>query len=121
MDKSKVTKTLLLNIRNNRFKILYFSFLHNFSYCSVAHISLILSLRIVSMETTKKSTFKVLFYLKKNAPKKKRKSYGYVQDYRKRQTVCIQYQAGYFRIELGFEVRQGFRQKQGSPGCERQT
>src|SRR5690606_26846688 len=68
--KSKVTNTLLLNIRNNRFKILYFSFLHSFSYCSVAHISLILSLRIVSMETTKKSTFKLLFYLKKNAPKK---------------------------------------------------
>src|SRR5690606_23704647 len=59
-----------LNIRNNRFKILYFSLLHSFSYCSVAHISLILSLRIVIMETTKKSTFKVLFYLKKNAPKK---------------------------------------------------
>ena len=50
--------------------MLYFSFLHGFSYCSVAHIGLILSLRIVSMETTKKSTFKVLFYLKKNAPKK---------------------------------------------------
>ena len=44
--------------------------MHSFSYCSVAHIGLILSLRIVSMETTKKSTFKVLFYLKKNAPKK---------------------------------------------------
>src|SRR5690606_28800016 len=58
------------NIRNNRIKILYFSFLRNFSYCSVAHIGLILSLRIVSMETTKKSTFRVLFYLKKNAPKK---------------------------------------------------
>jgi len=36
----------------------------------VAHISLILSLRIVSTETIKKSTFKVLLYLKKNAPKK---------------------------------------------------
>ena len=70
IGKSKVTKTLLLNIKDNRFKTLYFSFLHSFSYCSVAHIGLILSLRIVSMETTKKSTFKVLFYLKKNAPKK---------------------------------------------------
>ncbi len=49
---------------------MYFSVLHSFSYCFVAHIGLILSLRIVSMETTKKSTFKVLFYLKKNAPKK---------------------------------------------------
>lgn len=66
VDKSKVTKTLLLNIENNRFKNLYFSFLHSFSYCFVAHIGLILSLRIVSMETTKKSTFKVLFYLKKD-------------------------------------------------------
>ena len=34
-----------------------------------------------------------------------------MQDYRKRQTVCIQYKAGYFRNKLGFEVRQGFRQK----------
>jgi len=44
--------------------------LHCDSYCFVAHISLILTLRIVSMKTTKKSTFRVLFYLKKNAPKK---------------------------------------------------
>src|SRR5690606_17082904 len=49
-------------------------FLHSFSYCSVAHIDLILSLRIVSMETTKKSTFKALFYLKKNAPTKNGKA-----------------------------------------------
>ena len=59
-----------MNIEKKYFKTLYFSLLHSFSYCSVAHIGLILSLRIVSMETTKKSTFKVLFYLKKNAPKK---------------------------------------------------
>ncbi len=69
--KGEVTKTLLLIIANNHYKILYFMFLRNFSFCSVAHISLILSLRIVSMETKKKSTFKVLFYLKKNAPKNK--------------------------------------------------
>ena len=109
IGKSKVTKTLLLNTENNHFNILYFSFLRSFSYCSVAHLGLILSLRIVSMETTKKSTFKVLFYQKKEHHKEKRKSYGYVQDYRKRQTVCIQYKAGYFRNKLGFEVRQGFR------------
>lgn len=70
IGKSTVTKTLLLSPKEFCFKILYFSFLRSFSYCSVAHIGLILSLRMVSMETTKKSTFKVLFYLKKNAPKK---------------------------------------------------
>jgi hypothetical protein len=60
------------------------------------------------METTKKSTFKVFSTLKRT-PQRKTESYGYVQDYRKRQTVCIQYQTGYFRNKLGFEVRQGFR------------
>lgn len=70
IGKSTVTKTLLLSPKEFCFKILYFSFLRSFSYCSVAHIGLILSLRMVSMETTKKSTFKVLFYLNKNAPKK---------------------------------------------------
>jgi len=42
-------------------------------------------------------------------PEEKRKGYGYVQDYRKWQAVCIQYQVGYFRSNLGFEVRKGFR------------
>jgi len=56
--------------KNKIIKILYFRFFHSFSCYSVAHIDLILSLRVVSMETKKKSTFKVLFYLKKNAPKK---------------------------------------------------
>src|SRR5690606_8535813 len=98
------------------FKILYFSFLHSFLYCSVAHICLILSLRIVSMETTKKSTFKVLFYLKKNAPKKN----GKVTDMCR---ITVNFTQSAFSTKLDISAsnwdlkygRQGFRKETRSP------
>lgn len=59
----------------------------------------------MSTEATEKSIFRVLFYLKE-CPEKRWKGYGYVPNYRKRQTVCIRHQAGYFGNKFGFEVWQ---------------
>ncbi|GEM_PF-6456860 len=86
---------LLLKTENTIFKALYFSLLHNFSCCCAAHIDLILSLRIVSLS---------IILPQKECSKEKRKSYGYVQDYRKRQTISIQYQIGYFYIEMSISI-----------------
>ncbi len=69
LTNSKVTKTLLLRIKTINLK-------HFISATCVVFILFCSSywfnflIKIVSMEAAKKSTFKVLFYLKKNTPKK---------------------------------------------------
>jgi len=47
------------------FKRLFYSLLHKFLYCSVAHIDLIESLRIVGVETTKKQCLRYCPTLKR--------------------------------------------------------
>jgi hypothetical protein len=73
------------------------------------------------METTKKSTFKVLFYLKKNAPKKNRKVAIMC-----RITVNSKQSAFSTKLDISatnwdLKERQGFGKKPRSPRGRRQT